>query len=439
MDLQVSTQSVTPHHLSMRALMNELYPLPRSVAGPGLRDTLEVLRRELPELRLHEVPSGAKAFDWIVPYEWSVNDATLVAPDGTVVADFKRHNLMLVSHSEPFSGRLPLEALRQHLHTLPDRPQAIPYVTAFYQRKWGFCLPDATARHLDDGMYEVNVDSVLAPGSLNYGEMVIPGRSQDEVLLSSHVCHPSMVNDNLSGVVVLAALARWLSSEKRRLTYRVVFAPATIGTLAFLSRTPEALERTRYGLVLAGLGGEGPISYKSTIDGEAHIDRAARLVLSERGDGRILPFSPVGYDERQYASPGIRLPVGGLGRAEPGTYPEYHTSLDDLDFVRDDSLEEAVDVLKDLVTVLEENQRFVSLAPQGEPQLGRRGLYAPPSTPGAQAVLWTLVLADGGHDLVDVANRSGLPFAELIGAKHRLQSATLIELDQSEPSANGDL
>lgn len=413
----------------MRRLMEELFPLPRSVAGAGLRDSLKLLRGYLPELELHEVPTGEKAFDWTVPMEWEVREARIVAPDGRVVADFERQNLMLISHSEPFKGLVPLEELLKHIHTLPDRPTAIPYVTAFYERKWGFCMPEAEVRELEDGDYLVTVDTRLEPGSLTYGEMVIRGASQDEVLLTTHLCHPSMVNDNLSGVAVLVALARWLAEMPRRLTYRIVFAPATIGTLVFLSQTPVAIERTRHGLVLAGLGGDGPLTYKETLTGNADIDRAVRLLLAEHGPHRVAPFSPIGYDERQYASPGIRLPVGGLRRPDPGTYPEYHTSLDDLEFVRDEPLEEALAILKNIVALLEEMQRLTSLSPRGEPQLGKRGLYSPSTTLKAQANLWVLAMADGDSNLLDVAERSGLPTSELIAAKNRLENAGLIFTD----------
>src|SRR5690554_43789 len=412
----------------MRALLEELYPLPRSITGDGLRATLRALQREVPGLTLHEVPSGTRAFDWTVPPEWNVRGARLVAPDGRVVADLARHNLMLVNYSEPFRGRLPLAELRPRLHSLPDRPNAIPYRTSYYRRDWGFCLPHAELAALQGGTYEVEVDTTLAPGALTYAELVVPGRSRDEVLLSAHACHPSLANDNLSAVVVLAELARWLAGEGRRLTYRVLFAPGTIGTLVFLSRTPRARERVRHGLVLAGLGDDGPLAYKPTFRGDAAIDRAADLVLAELGPHVRLPFAPTGYDERQYASPGIRLPVGRLGRTPPGTYPEYHTSLDDLAFVKDASLAQALDALKRIVTVLEEDERLLSRAPYGEPQLGKRGLYEDTDTrEQREALLWTLTMADGHSTFLDVAERSHLPTRELTEAKRRLERAGLVD------------
>ncbi len=427
--MTVAVIAPTSEHqpFSMRSLIEELYPLPRSLSGEGLRQTLRVIQRELDGLELREVPSGTRAFDWEVPLEWNVRGARIVGPDGRVVADFDRHNLMLVSYSEPFRGRMQLEELRHHVHTLPDRPTAIPYVTSFYKRYWGFCMPHTELEALEDGTYEVEVDTSLRPGSLTYGELIIPGRSKDEVLLTSHVCHPSMANDNLSGVAVLTALGRWLTTEDRWFTYRVVFAPATLGTIVFLSQTPVVRERVRHGLVLAGLGDDGALSYKETFQGDAYIDRTARLVLAEHGEHKVLPFKPTGYDQRQYASPGIRLPVGGLGRAEPASYPEYHTSLDDLTFVSDESLENALEVTKEMISVLEDSQPLISTAPYGEPQLGKRGLYEPTDTSTArQSVLWNLVLADGEHSILDAAERSGLPTRELIAAKRKLEAAGLI-------------
>lgn len=409
----------------MRSLLEELYPLPRSITGEGLRATLQILSREIPGLRIHEVPSGTRVFDWRVPPEWNVNEARLLAPDGEVVADFDRHNLMVVNYSEPFSGRLQLEELQPHLHSLADRPQAIPYKTSYYDRNWGFCLPHFVRERLEPGEYEVRIDTTLEPGSLTYGELLIPGTSNEEVLLSAHVCHPSMANDNLSGVVVLQELARWLMTFQRRLSYRILFAPGTIGTIAFLARAPEARRRIAHGVVLAGLGDAGPLTYKQTFEGDAFIDRAARHTLRSFDGSAVLPFVPTGYDERQYASPGLRLAVGRLGRTEPGTYPEYHTSLDDLSFVGDKALSEALTALKHIVIVLEEGgRRFVSLAPFGEPQLGKRGLLSPSDTAEFRsAMLWLLALADGEHALLDAAEMSGLGFELVLEAHTRLTQA----------------
>lgn len=423
----VAAPAATPRS-KMRPLLEELYPLPRSITGDGLRATLGILAREIEGLEVREVPSGSKVFDWTVPPEWHVTGARLVGPDGIVVADFNEHNLMLVNYSEPFSGQMRLDELELHLHSLPDRPGAIPYRTSYYERAWGFCLPHAKRERLVPGDYQVNIDTALTEGSLSYGELLIPGVTSEEVLLSAHVCHPSLANDNLSAVVVLVELARWLMSSRRRLSYRILFAPGTIGTIAFLARSPSTLERIKHGVVLAGLGDDGPLTYKRTFFGDSIVDRAAALVLAGFEGTGLLPFDPSGYDERQYASPGLRLPVGRLGRTPPGTYPQYHTSMDDLDFVKDDSLTEALTALEAIVTVLEEGQaRLVSLAPFGEPQLGRRGLYSSSEFPRSQAAIsWLLTLADGEHTMLDAAERSGLTFEEVLDGRERLADAGLL-------------
>lgn len=409
----------------MRNLLEELYPLPRSITGEGLRTTLACLRRELPGLTVHEVPTGTVVFGWTVPPEWNVRSARLTAPTGEVVANFHEHNLMLLNYSEPYDGSMSLEELQPHLHSLPSLPNAIPYRTSYYNRDWGFCLPHAERARLRAGHYHVEIDTTLAPGHLSYGELLIPGHSKDEVIFSAHTCHPSLANDNLSGVTVLVELARWLAEGRRRLTYRILFAPGTIGTITFLALNPTARQRMKHGLVLAGLGDRGPITYKRTLNGDAYIDRTVAQVLAQHEGSALLPFEPTGYDERQYASPGIRIPVGRLGRSAPGTYPEYHTSLDDLDFVKDSSLLSALEVLKEIVTVLEEgSQTVVSLSPFGEPQLGRTELLS--SDEDRMKVLWLLALADGQNSLLDVAERSGLQFDEVLRARNMLTGAGLL-------------
>ncbi len=405
----------------------DLYPLLRSITGAGLRTTLERLREELPGMLIHEVPSGTPVLDWTVPPEWSVREAYVIGPDGRRVADVARHNLMLVNYSAPFRGELSLAELRAHLHSLPEMPDAIPYVTSYYTPTWGFCLPHRELESLPDGVYQVVVDTDLQPGSLSYGELVLPGQSEAEVLLSAHVCHPSLANDNLSAVSVLTELATRLAARPLRHTYRVLFAPGTIGALTFLARTPEARRRTGHGLVLAGMGDGGRLHYKRSRDG-ASIDRIVEHVLAGYEGSVILDFDPSGYDERQYGSPGVRMPVGRLGRTPHGQYPEYHTSADDLDFVSEAALAEALAALEDIVFVIENDLRYLNLFPDGEPQLGRRGLYQPTDTKQERAaVLWLLNLSDGDHSLLDVAERSGLPFRAIAAARERLSEAGLLK------------
>lgn len=405
----------------------ELYPILRSITGPGLRTTLEEIRQELPGLVIHEVPSDTPVLDWTVPPEWTVRDAYVTGPDGRRIADVKRHNLMLVNYSVPFRGEMELAELLPHLHSLPEMPDAIPYVTSYYQPTWGFCLPHRELESLAEGTYQVVVDTDLEPGHLSYGELLLPGEIDDEILLSAHVCHPSLANDNLSAVSVLVELASRLAASPRRHTYRILFAPGTIGTLAFLARTPEARVHTRCGLVLAGMGDDGPLHYKRTRDG-SRIDQVVEHVLGAFDNSVMLDFDPFGYDERQYGSPGIRMPVGRLGRTPHGQYPEYHTSADDLDFVSGPALVEALEVLQEIVYVVENDRRYRSLAPEGEPQLGRRGLYQASDTKQERAAtLWLLNLADGEYPLLDVAERAGLPFAAITSARDRLIVAGLVE------------
>jgi aminopeptidase-like protein len=319
-------------------LMSELFPICRSITGAGLRETLGVLRRRIP-LEIHEVPSGTRVLDWTVPKEWNIRDAYIRGPSGGKVVDFGRSNLHVVSYSVPVRATMPLAELKGHLHTLPDHPDWIPYRTSYYREDWGFCLSHRDLQALEDGDYEVVIDSTLENGSLTYGELVLEGRRRDEVLISAHACHPSLANDNLSGVALAAILAGSLAGEPRALSYRFLFIPGTIGAITWLARNEGRTRGIKAGLVLAGLGDRGRLTYKRSRRGCADVDRAAGLVLGQSSPpGRILEFSPYGYDERQYCSPGFDLPVGRLSRTPFGDYPEYHTSADDLDFVSAESL-----------------------------------------------------------------------------------------------------
>ncbi len=421
---------------AMMTLLRELYPGLRSITGEGLRRSLHRLRRELPDLRLRSVPSGTEVYDWIVPPEWNVREAYVADRHGRRRIDVAQHTLHLVGYSVPFRGRLTLDELRPHLHTLPDRPNAVPYRTSYFRAAWGFCLRHSELERLDEGPYDVVVDTTLDPrGRLDFAELVLHGSRQDEVLFSAHVCHPSLANDNLSAVVVLVELARWLAARPdRRLTYRFVFAPATIGALAFLGSTPEAVARMRHGLVVAGVGDGGRHHYKRSERG-APVDGVLEHVLAERGDHVVLPFAPTGYDERQYNSPGFRLPVGRLSRTPFGEYAEYHTSDDHPSFVRPEALEDTLDLLRDVVEVFERDVIYVSTAPFGEPALGRRGLYG--DLGGVidrdelhQAVLWVLNQADGATSLLDVARRSGLPFRIVVRAARVLCDAGLLRAEE---------
>jgi aminopeptidase-like protein len=421
----------------MHAFIRELYPICRSITGDGLRRSLRILQRIAP-LELHEVPSGTPVFDWVVPREWNLREARLVGPDGGVVVDAGRLNLHVVGYSVPFSGTVPLEELERHLHSLPEQPSLVPYRTAYYQEDWGFCLSHDQRSRLRPGEYDVRIDTSLEEGSLTWGEVVVPGESADEVLVSAHCCHPSLANDNLSGMVVAATLARLIDDVRRikgvrlRYTYRFLFAPVTIGAITWLALNEERAQRIAHGLVAACLGDPGRLTYKRSRRGNAEIDRAVAHVLAQSGeDHDIRDFSPYGYDERQYCSPGFDLPVGSLTRTPHGEYPEYHTSADDPDFVRPDRLVDSLRRFLEVFEVLEGNLTYLNLSPMCEPQLGKRGLYGAVggrshAVANQMALLWVLNLSDGAHSLLDVAERSGLPFREVRRAAQALEAAGLL-------------
>jgi aminopeptidase-like protein len=412
-------------------LVRRLFPICRSLTGDGVRQTFDVLEEHIP-LQRREIASGTKVFDWNVPQEWNIREAHITAPDGTRIVDFQRLNLHVVGYSEPVRARLPLEALRERLHTLPDQPDLIPYRTSYYDRTWGFCLSHRQFEQLEPGDYEVVIDSTLEPGSLSYAELEVEGSGDEEVLLSTYVCHPSLANDNLSGIAVATLLAKRLLERELRHSYRFVFAPGTIGPLAWLHDNRDRLDRIRHGLTFSCIGDGGDLTYKRSRRTHAEIDEAMEIVLRDRGDAhRILPWEPWGGDERQFCSPGFDLPLGSLMRTPHGEFAGYHTSADGLDLIRPESLAGAVEACLQVVDVLETNRRFTNLSPYGEPQLGKRGLYR--SAGGAvatpddeRALLWVLNLSDGNSTLVDVARRSGLGYAVVRRAAERLEQAGLL-------------
>jgi len=414
----------------------ELYPICRSITGAGIRRTLASIQQRIP-LKISQIPTGTAIFDWTIPKEWNVRDAYIKSPDGKRVVDFHQSNLHVMGYSAPVRAHMPLAELRPHLFTLPDRPDWIPYRTSYYNANWGFCLSHNTMAALEEGDYEVVIDSALEDGYLSYGEWYLPGRSTDEILISCHVCHPSLANDNLSGLVVATFLAGMLPERERAYSYRFLFVPGTIGAITWLARNGEAASRIRHGLVLACLGDAGKFHYKKSRQGEAEIDRAAAHVLRHHTEGsEVLDFYPYGYDERQYCSPGFNLAVGCLMRSVPGSFPEYHTSADNLDFIRPVQLAGSLRVCAAILDVLEGNQRFLNRYPYGEPQLGRRNLY-PTSSGGPlpaelSARLWVLNLSDERHSLLDIAERSGIPFPEIHSAAEILcQSGLLSEVVDS--------
>ena len=415
----------------MLKLIRELFPICRSITGNGLRQSLAKLGELLP-LSIHEIASGTEVFDWTIPKEWNIRDAYIKDSAGQRVVDFQRNNLHVVNYSAPISARMSLSELEPHLHSLPERPEWIPYRTTYYEESWGFCLSQRQLESLCDGEYEVLIDSTLEDGLLTYGECVLPGQIDDEFLISVHICHPSLCNDNLSGVAVATFLARILASTSHRYTYRLVFVPGTIGPIAWLSRNQDAAQRLKHGLVLACVGDRGSINYKRSRRLTADIDRAVEHVLRTKGAPfEIRDFSPYGYDERQYCSPGFNLPVGSFRRTPHGEYPEYHTSADNLEFVSAAHLADSLVTLLEVIDLIESNLRFTNLSPMGEPQLGRRGLIpsigGKAAKPDQLALLWVLNLCDGGNSVLDIAERSELSFDQLRGAIEALSACGLLE------------
>jgi aminopeptidase-like protein len=411
---------------SMQAFMRELFPICRSITGDGVRETLAAVSRRIP-LELHEVPSGTSVLDWTVPDEWNIADA-YIAKDGRRLVDFRDSNLHVVNYSEPVRAVLPLAELRPHLHTLPEHPEWIPYRTSYYSRDWGFCLSQRQLDKLEEGDYEVVIESTLEPGSLTYGECFLPGEREEEVLLSTHVCHPSLANDNLSGITLLTEIGARLQELPRSLSYRLLFIPGTVGSISWLARNEAVVSRVVAGLVLACVGDRAPLTYKRSRRGDALVDRAASYVLG--GMGEVVDFVPWGWDERQFNSPGFDLPVGSLSRSREGEYEEYHSSADDLALVRPEQLEAALTTVLEIFDVLEGDQRYVNLVPKGEPQLGKRGLYPKMGGSAAEeeqlAMLWVLNQSDGTKSLLDIAERSGIPFASLRASAMKLVEARLL-------------
>jgi aminopeptidase-like protein len=410
----------------------DLYPVCRSITGPGVRDTLAYLRRLLPTMQVHEVPSGTQAFDWTVPDEWTIRDAYVADEDGTRIIDFSRHNLHVLGYSEPVDVWLDREELDEHLYSLPDQPDAIPYVTSYYERRWGFCLTHRQRKALRPGRYRAVVDSDLKAGVLNYGEVILPGREAREILLSTYTCHPSMANNELSGPVVTTALARWLTGlEHRRYTYRIVFAPETIGAVVYLSRNAgDMRSKTDAGFVVTCVGDDRAYSFVPSRRGGTLADRVSRHVLRRMvGDYVEYSFLDRGSDERQYCSPLIDLPVVSIMRTKYDEFPEYHTSLDDLSVISPAGLEGAFKVLKSCVQALEKNRRYRAAVPC-EPQLGKRGLYPSVSIRGSDGgvrrMMNVLAYADGERDLIDIADAIGADVVDCAEVAERLEREGLL-------------
>jgi aminopeptidase-like protein len=413
-------------------LLTKLYPICRSITGNGVRQTLRTLQEHIP-LTIHEVPSGTKVFDWTVPQEWNIRDAFIKDSRGEKIVDFASSNLHVVGYSVPFSGKVSFENLKQHLYTLPDHPDWIPYRTSYYKETWGFCLSHRRLLEMRDEEYEVCIDSSLQDGHLTYGQCYVQGETADEVLLSCHICHPSLCNDNLSGVALMVALFKQLSQKRRRYSYLFLFIPGTIGSITWLALNEARVSSIKHGFVVAGVGDKGAFTYKKSRRGDAEIDRIVSYVLRNSADQtNVIDFYPYGYDERQFCSPGFNLPVGCVMRTPFGQYPEYHTSADNLEFVNRDALSDSIEKCISALDILDSNYSYSNQNPKCEPQLGRRGLY---QTVGGQtqtretemAILWVLNCSDGKHSLLDIAERSGYTFDSIKNAASLLVESQLLE------------
>ncbi len=413
------------------ALAAEIYPICRSIAGPGVRDTLAVLKRHAP-IEAREVPSGTPILDWVAPKEWAIRDAYIKNAAGERVVDFKEHNLHVLNYSIPFKGVLPLAELKKNIFTLPDQPDLIPYRTSYYAERWGFCMSHNALQALPDGDYEVLIDASIEDGSMSYGELVHKGETDEEVLLSVHICHPSLANDNCSGLALLTHLAKRLASGRTRHTYRFLWTPGTVGGIAWLAQNEAAARNIKHGIVLSCVGDGGAYTYKRTRRGDAPIDRIMVRALKGKANANVIDFFPYGYDERQYNSPGFALDVGLFQRSQFATFPEYHTSGDNLDFIAPEHLAESYRVLAAAIEALEQDKRYLNLAPKGEPQLGRRGLYAAiggdkDSYGKNMAMLWILNLSDGEHSLADIAERANTPLAVIEETARLLEEKGLLK------------
>jgi aminopeptidase-like protein len=419
----------------------KLYPICRSITGNGVRETLRILLDYI-DLDVHEVPTGTAVFDWTIPREWNIRDAFIKNGRGEKIVDFARSNLHVLNYSVPLRRHVSLAELKKHVHTLPAQPDLTPYRTSYYNEDWGFCMPHSLLQSLPDEEYEVVIDATLEDGSLTYGEYLHKGETEDEFLLSAHLCHPSLANDNCSGLSLLAHLAKRMVSLKTRYSYRFLFAPGTIGAIAWLARNEGRASRIKHGLVISMVGDGGGPTYKKSRRGNAQIDRAVIHVLSHSGlTPSIVEFFPYGYDERQYCSPGFDLPVGLFQRSMFGTIPQYHTSADNLAFIRPGYLEQSFRLIAATLEVIENNTVYRNTMPKCEPQLGKRGLYTAiggdrDAAARNMALLWVLNLSDGTHSLLDIAERANMPFTIIQKAACLLHEHGLLATAESSPMSD---
>ena len=427
-----STEKTTgTNGTDMYRLMTELFPICRSITGEGVVQTLNIIKKEIP-LSIHKIPTGTKVFDWEIPKEWNIREAYIKNSKGDKIVDFNDSNLHVMSYSTPINQSVTLSTLKQHLHTSPEQPDWIPYRTSYYNEDWGFCIAHNQFQNLKEDVYDVFIDASLKPGFLTYGEYYIPGEQSEEVLISTRICHPSLCNDNLSGICVATHLAKELRRKKLRYSYRFLFIPGTIGAIAWLSVNQSKVNNIHHGLVISLLGVGDRFNYKRSRQGDSEIDQVVEAVLmSERIPHQLHKFSPYGDDERQFGSPGFNLPIGCLMRTPFGQFPEYHSSGDNLDLIQPEVLENSLKVLSQIIKMLEFNRRYINIKPYGEVQLGKRGLY---NTVGGEssgrdyqlALLWVLNYSDGKHSLLDISQLSGIDFESISQAASDLFNHKLL-------------
>jgi aminopeptidase-like protein len=405
----------------------ELFPICRSITGHGVRETLAIIKRHLPELTINEVPTGTQAFDWTVPNEWNINEAYIIDPNGQRIIDFKDNNLHVVGYSTAINKSISLDELQAHLYSLPEQPDAIPYITSYYQERWGFCLTHEQRETLKPGNYQVFIDSSHKKGSLTYGELILPGQTSEEIFLSTYICHPSMANNELSGPTVTTYLAKWLLRQKnRRYSYRIIFIPETIGSIVYLSRNLDAMkEKVVAGFNINCIGDDRAYSYLASRYGNTLADQVARHVLKHLHPNFIAySYLDRASDERQYCSPGVDLPVATIMRTKYGSYPEYHTSLDNLDLITPSGLNGGYEVLEYCLKCLERNETLKTTI-LCEPQLGKRGLYPTLSTKNSKQIVRDMMdliaYCDGTHDLLTIAEIIDVPMWNIIGIVDQLK------------------
>jgi aminopeptidase-like protein len=432
--IQKKFQSIVKNN-ELYELMEELFPICRSITGDGVRDTLKILKKKI-KLKIIEIPTGTKVFDWKIPLEWNIHDAYVKDSKGNRIIDFKKSNIHILNYSIAINKKISKEELKKHLHTLPEKPNSIPYVTSYYKKQWGFCTTHNHLKSIKDNFYDVKIDSTLKKGSLTYGEFLIKGKISDEILISTYVCHPSLCNDNLSGIVISAKIAEILSKTKTYFSYRFIFIPETIGAIAWISKNENSLSKVKNCLVITCAGDDGKFTYKKTKFGNATIDEIVTDVFKKSTKNiKIKKFFPYGSDERQFSSPGINIPTGVFMRTQYYEFEQYHTADDNLQFVKNSALNESLSMVLEIISEFELRKQikekvnkkrvsksedvFMNINPKCEPQLGKRKIYRETAKRrlvgkmksqdlSEMAIFWILNFSDGNHSLNDICKKSGL-------------------------------